>query len=69
MDTKIIRPVLEPHRITSPYGMRVLNGTQAMHDGIDYVGAGDYGGPADRTVFAIADGVVISDGVCYRLGK
>lgn len=32
-----------------------------MHDGIDYVGAGDYGGPADRTVFAIADGVVVHD--------
>lgn len=61
--TKIVRPVVEPAHITSPYGMRTLYGKQEMHDGIDYITAADPGGDwtGDRTVLAIADGTVVYD--------
>lgn len=38
-------------RVTSPYGMRTLNGETAMHKGIDLVGS-------DKTIVAPCDGVV-----------
>lgn len=40
-------------RVTSPYGRRVLFGRSEMHRGIDLVGD-----PADKTVRAVADGVI-----------
>lgn len=40
-------------RVTSPYGRRVLFGRSEMHRGIDLVGD-----PADKTVCAVADGVI-----------
>lgn len=43
-------------KITSPYGMRILQGRSVMHDGIDMISAS-----GDNTVYAITDGVVTSD--------
>lgn len=40
-------------RVTSPYGRRMLFGQAEMHRGIDLVGD-----PADKTVCAVADGVI-----------
>lgn len=39
--------------VTSPYGRRVLHGQSELHRGIDLVGD-----PADKTVCAVADGVI-----------
>jgi murein DD-endopeptidase MepM/ murein hydrolase activator NlpD len=51
-------PVKEPHRITSPYGNRnsPITGKQEFHPGIDIVS--DSG---EKTLFAIADGVIVDD--------
>jgi len=56
MITNLIRPVLEPHKVTSGYGWRFLNGKQNFHDGIDYINKND-----ERHVLAITKGVVIYD--------
>ena len=48
-------PVNDP-RVSSPYGMRVLNGKEQFHDGIDFVSRS-----GDRRVFAVAPGVVVFD--------
>lgn len=64
MDTALIRPVLEPAHVTSPYGYRLLNGVRQFHDGIDYVNFADV-----RTVVAIADGVVVFDNDNYDPAK
>lgn len=53
---RLIRPVREPHKVTSPYGWRTLYGRTQFHDGIDYVNKVDC-----RDVIAIADGVVCYD--------
>lgn len=62
MITKLIRPVAEPHTVTSGYGERTINGQTQFHPGIDYAN-GD--SPAnyhkDKRVFAICDGVVTFD--------
>lgn len=52
----MVRPVKEPHRVTSGYGPRVLNGVNQFHDGIDYIHK--YG---DNTVLAMDPGVVTYD--------
>lgn len=67
--TRICRPVVEPHRITSPYGWRKLKGrngkvSQQMHEGIDYVSDS---GSID--VLAIADGIVVLDQDDYDPAK
>lgn len=62
--TKLIRPVREPHRVTSPYGHRKLAGKDQFHDGIDYVS-----GSGSREVVAIADGVVCLDVDFYEESK
>ncbi len=51
----MIEPV-KKFRITSHYGVRILNGRQEMHTGIDLVSKVN-----SRDVFAIADGFVILD--------
>ena len=48
-------PLNKNHKVTSPYGRRILGGKSEMHNGIDLVPA-DGGHPAD--LFAVADGVV-----------
>ena len=56
-------PVLEPHRITSPYGNRKspITGNAEFHPGIDIVS--DSG---DRSIVACADGVVVDDYDSYN---
>lgn len=61
--TKLIWPVYEPHRITSPYGPRILNGTSQFHDGIDFVSG------STSEVLAIADGQVCLDIDFYEESK
>ena len=39
-------------RVTSPYGMRTLNGSTSMHKGIDLVSDGD------KTLVAVDDGTI-----------
>jgi len=63
MITKLIRPVFEPHKITSPYGERIIWGKKQFHDGIDYVNKNN-----DQRVRAIADGVIVLD-VDYYIHK
>ena len=48
------RPLNEPCQITSHYGERVLNGVKQFHPGLDLVAA-------NRSVFAVADGIVCFD--------
>jgi murein DD-endopeptidase MepM/ murein hydrolase activator NlpD len=55
MGTKLVRPVIEPHVVTSPYGYRILNGKTELHEGIDYVSG------ADNRVVAIGDSKVNTD--------
>lgn len=55
-DGAIIRPVQKPHKVTSGYGWRRLNGKRQFHDGIDYINKDDC-----RMVFSMADGVVVHD--------
>ena len=56
-------PVLEPHRITSPYGDRKspITGDAEFHPGIDIVS--DSG---DRSIIACADGIVVDDYDSYN---
>ena len=59
----MVRPVLEPARITSPYGYRthpVTGQKGTFHYGIDYVTAADSGGDwsGDRSTIAMATGIV-----------
>jgi murein DD-endopeptidase MepM/ murein hydrolase activator NlpD len=60
MITKLIRPVESPHKVTSGYGPRVLNGKRQLHDGIDYVSRNS------KNVLAIADGYVVTDVDYYK---
>lgn len=54
--TRLIRPVMEPHYVTSPYGWRMIFGKKELHTGIDYINRKD-----DRRVLAITDGIVTHD--------
>ena len=51
-------PVKEPHRITSPFGSRKspITGKDEFHPGVDIVS--DSG---DKSLIALADGVVVDD--------
>lgn len=49
-------PVAEPHRVSSPYGPRVLQGKNQNHSGIDFVS-----NTGLKNVLAVADGVVTYD--------
>lgn len=71
MKTKLIRPVVEPYVVTSPYGMRWIQGKWKMHDGIDYVGGWDgyTAGGSDRRVLSICDGTVLLDEDYYDHSK
>ena len=51
----MISPMNKPHRVTSPYGRRVLAGKPEMHNGIDLIPS-DGKHPAE--LFAVADGIV-----------
>jgi len=62
--SKLIRPVREPHKVTSPYGQRYLQGKPQFHDGIDYINT-----ERDTSVLAIADGVVCLDVDFYEEAK
>ena len=48
-------PLNKNHRVTSPFGRRILAGKPEMHNGIDFVPS-DGKHPAD--LFAVADGVI-----------
>lgn len=64
-------PVIAPFRITSEYGPRTLNGVVQSHNGLDIV-TGPDNGPAwngDRSVIAVAPGVVIFDKDNYDHSK
>lgn len=52
----MVRPVRPPHKVTSGYGPRVLNGSSQLHNGIDYINT-----EGDCTVLAMAPGTVIFD--------
>lgn len=67
--TPLVRPVVEPAKITSPYGYRVnpITGQQnSFHSGIDYITAADQGGQwsGDMAVLAICNARVsaVQDG-------
>lgn len=61
MTTKLIRPVEEPSKVTSPFGRRVINGEKQFHDGIDYASKTN-----GLSVLAITDGVVTYDKDNYQ---
>jgi len=47
-------PVSNPYKITSPYGLRTLNGSKQFHDGIDFIGT-------NKNVYSIAPGICAFD--------
>ena len=51
----MIEPVKSPV-ITSPYGMRMLQGKRQFHNGIDFIS-----GEGDARVMAITSGIVVYD--------
>lgn len=50
------------YKVTSPYGMRTLNGTTRMHNGIDLVAATKTGGSATDYIAAHTGGTVAAVG-------
>lgn len=56
-------PNYNTYKITSPYGMRTVNGVASMHDGIDLVARTDGGASAVDYITAHTGGIV--DGVGY----
>lgn len=62
MTTKLVRPVNEPHTLTSPYGPRTINGKPQFHKGLDYVHGDNKGNyHRDKSVVAVGDGVCVFD--------
>lgn len=55
-------PNYETYKITSPYGMRTLNGVTAMHNGIDLVAKATNGGSRTDYITSHGNGKVISCG-------
>lgn len=51
-------PVKEPHRITSAYGSRIspITHVEEFHPGIDIVSDS-----TDKSIYAVADGVIVDD--------
>mgnify|MGYP001548217818 CR=1 FL=1 len=64
MSDKLVRPVIEPYQVTSPYGERIINGKKEFHTGIDYVNQND-----DRRLVSIANGIVFADKDNYNHAK
>jgi murein DD-endopeptidase MepM/ murein hydrolase activator NlpD len=59
-----MKPPVDKPVITSPYGMRTLNGKRQFHDGIDFVS-----GDKSSNVYSILPGVVTLDYDHYDDGK
>ena len=55
-------PNYAANKVTSPYGMRTLNGTTKMHNGIDLVAATKSGGSATDYITAHTGGTVAAVG-------
>lgn len=55
-------PSYDANKVTSPFGMRTMNGTTKMHNGIDLVAKTDTGGSATDYITAHTGGAVAAVG-------